>query len=131
MRQLSGAPNRSYSRRFDFTADALERALRLLGAETYNDGTGMAFVVVKNGRQIGGPSSCQEDAMRAAVRHIEREGAGSIPAASTKDTVICGKCGFLLDVSNPLNCTLPGCRDEACPLDHVGGYPQGLADQRR
>ena len=39
--------------------------------------------------------------------------------------ITCWKCGFVLDTSNPLNCSLPNCKDEACPLDHVGGYPQG------
>ncbi len=70
-RQLSGLPNRNYSLRFNNTADALERALRLLGCWTYDDGTGMAFIVEKDNCRIGGPSSCQENAMYSAVQWLE------------------------------------------------------------
>jgi hypothetical protein len=73
MRQLSGLPNRNYSLRFNRTAEALERALMLLGCEVYDDGTGMAYCVARGDLRIGGPSSCQEDAMCGAARWLEQE----------------------------------------------------------
>ena len=71
-RQVSGLPNRQYKLRFELAAESLERALRLLGCDTDIDGTGMAYIVAKGNRRIGGPASCQEAAMWEAVRGLER-----------------------------------------------------------
>ena len=48
-------------------------------------------------------------------------------AGSTDTAATCWKCGFVLDLTDPLFCDLPNCQDEACPLDHVGVQPQGIA----
>lgn len=49
----------------------------------------------------------------------------------TDQPVICPLCGFVLDVTNPLTCELPRCRDPQCPLDQVDGRPQGLSPPPR
>ena len=41
--------------------------------------------------------------------------------------ITCWKCGFVLDVANPLSCALPDCDDPACPLDRTDGRPEGVA----
>lgn len=64
-------------------AEGLERALHLLGCETYDDGTGMAYVVAKNDRRIGGPASCQEVAMYGAVKELERQRRDAHPERET------------------------------------------------
>ena len=70
-RQLSGLQAKHYVLRFELAADGLERALRLLGCQICPDGTGMAYVVAKDELLIGGPASCQEQAMWSATKELE------------------------------------------------------------
>ncbi len=75
--QLSGLQQSGYKLRFLQAARHLEHALELLGCEVCEDGTGMAYIVAKDGLRIGGPASKMEQAMADAVRSLLREKAAS------------------------------------------------------